>query len=52
MKPPPPYEDAVTFQFGDSPALADELLALVLAGATWCWTGKAGRPAPSKPPAC
>lgn len=33
MKPPPPYEDAVTFQFGDSPALADELLALVLAGA-------------------
>jgi uncharacterized protein YhfF len=32
MKPPAPYEDAVTFQFGDSPALADELLALVLAG--------------------
>ncbi len=32
MKPPAPYEDAVTFQFGDSPELADELLALVLAG--------------------
>ena len=28
-----PYENAVTFQFGDSPELADELLALVLAGA-------------------
>src|SRR3954452_5779252 len=26
------YSDAVTFAFGDSPALADELLALVLAG--------------------
>lgn len=33
MKPPAPYENAVTFQFGDSPELADELLALVLAGA-------------------
>lgn len=32
MKPPAPYQDAVTFQFGDSPELADELLALVLAG--------------------
>ena len=32
MKPPAPYENAVTFQFGDSPELADELLALVLAG--------------------
>lgn len=32
VKPPPPYENAVTFQFGDSPELADELLALVLAG--------------------
>lgn len=32
MKPPAPYEDAVTFQFGDSPELADALLALVLAG--------------------
>ncbi|PSH67156.1 MULTISPECIES: ASCH domain-containing protein [Phyllobacterium] len=29
---PDPYRDAVTFAFGDSPALADELLALVLAG--------------------
>ena len=28
-----PYENAVTFQFGDSPELADELLALVLSGA-------------------
>ncbi len=27
-----PYADAVTFSFGDSPGLADELLALVLAG--------------------
>jgi uncharacterized protein YhfF len=26
------YADAVTFRFGDSPELADELLALVLAG--------------------
>lgn len=33
MKPPAPYENAVTFQFGDSPKLADELLALVLSGA-------------------
>jgi len=32
MKPPAPYQNAVTFQFGDSPELADELLALVLAG--------------------
>lgn len=29
----PGYADAVRFSFGDSPALADELLALVLAGA-------------------
>ena len=28
-----PYADAVTFSFGDSPEMADELLALVLAGA-------------------
>lgn len=27
-----PYAGAVTFSFGDSPAMADELLALVLAG--------------------
>jgi uncharacterized protein YhfF len=27
-----PYADAVTFAFGDSPVMADELLALVLAG--------------------
>ena len=27
-----PYADAVTFRFGDSPELADELLALVLSG--------------------
>lgn len=33
LKPPAPYESAVTFQFGDSPELADALLALVLAGA-------------------
>ncbi len=29
---PPHYANAVTFSFGDSPELADELLALVLAG--------------------
>lgn len=29
---PPRYANAVQFSFGDSPALADELLALVLAG--------------------
>ncbi|ATU93395.1 ASCH domain-containing protein [Phyllobacterium zundukense] len=29
---PEQYRDAVTFAFGDSPTLADELLALVLAG--------------------
>jgi uncharacterized protein YhfF len=29
---PDQYRDAVTFAFGDSPVLADELLALVLAG--------------------
>ena len=28
-----PHADAVTFSFGDSPEMADELLALVLAGA-------------------
>ena len=32
MQLPEPYRDAVTFAFGDSPELADELLALVLAG--------------------
>ena len=30
--PLPQYANAVQFSFGDSPALADELLALVLAG--------------------
>jgi len=30
---PSQYADAVRFSFGDDPALADELLALVLAGA-------------------
>jgi uncharacterized protein YhfF len=29
---PEAYRDAVTFAFGDTPALADELLGLVLAG--------------------
>jgi uncharacterized protein YhfF len=29
---PDKYRDALAFSFGDSPALADELLALVLAG--------------------
>ena len=31
-----PYADAVTFAFGDNPALADELLALVLSGSEDC----------------
>jgi uncharacterized protein YhfF len=30
---PEPYRDAFRFAFGDNPALADELLALVLSGA-------------------
>lgn len=29
---PPQYADAVTFSFGDSPEMADDLLALVVAG--------------------
>lgn len=32
MTVPPEYRDAIRFSFGDSPALADELLGLVLAG--------------------
>ncbi len=32
MKDADPYAGAVTFSFGDSPEMADELLALVLAG--------------------
>lgn len=32
MRTDAPYADAVTFSFGDSPEMADELLALVLAG--------------------
>jgi len=32
MTLPPQYADAVTFSFGDSPELNDELLALVLSG--------------------
>jgi uncharacterized protein YhfF len=32
MALPPEYADAVTFSFGDTPELNDELLALVLAG--------------------
>ncbi|MEO1001170.1 MAG: ASCH domain-containing protein [Pseudomonadota bacterium] len=32
MRLPPHLEGAVTFAFGDTPPLADELLALVLAG--------------------
>jgi uncharacterized protein YhfF len=31
-QPAVPYASVVTFSFGDSPAMADELLALVLAG--------------------
>lgn len=32
MALPKEYADAITFSFGDSPAMADELLALVIAG--------------------
>jgi len=32
MSVPAEYRDAIRFSFGDSPALADELLGLVLAG--------------------
>lgn len=49
---PEPYRDAVTFAFGDSPELADELLALVLAGrktatcAALASFGEGGEPMP------
>ena len=52
MQLPEPYRDAVTFAFGDSPELADELLALVLAGrktatcAALASSGEAGEPMP------
>lgn len=32
MTVPPEYRDAIRFSFGDSPALADELLALAIEG--------------------
>ena len=32
MNLPPEYQNAISFQFGDSPELADELLELVLSG--------------------
>ncbi len=32
MNLPPEYQNAIRFQFGDSPELADELLGLVLSG--------------------
>ena len=39
MSLPERYRDAVTFSFGDTPELADELLALVIAG---CKTATCG----------
>ena len=48
---PEPYADAVTFSFGDTPELKDELLALVLAGEKTATCGalrdfEAGEPMP------
>ena len=43
--PPPGWEDLESFAFGDSPALADELLALVLDGGkrATCWDVRDGQ---------
>lgn len=52
MSVPAEYRDAIRFSFGDSPALADELLGLVLAGrkTATCGTlsqfGPGGEPMP------
>jgi uncharacterized protein YhfF len=47
---PDAYKDAVRFSFGDSPALADELLALVLAGAKTATCGALRDYGPGKEP--
>ncbi len=50
MKLPDVYAEAVRFSFGDSPALADELLALVLAGAKTATCGALRNFGPGKEP--
>jgi uncharacterized protein YhfF len=50
MTLPEVYADAVRFSFGDSPALADELLALVLAGAKTATCGALRDFGPGKEP--
>ncbi len=44
MTAPPEWQALPSFAFGDSPALADELLALVLAGGKTptCWDAREG----------
>ena len=46
--PPQPYAAAVTFSFGDSPEMADELLALVLEGRKTATCGRASDFGPGK----
>ena len=45
LKPPPDWKSLERFSFGDSPALADELLDLVLRGlkAGTCWAASEGQ---------
>lgn len=43
MTVPEHYRDAIRFSFGDGPALADELLALVLAGKKTATCGALGQ---------
>lgn len=47
---PPQYANAIQFSFGDSPALADELLALVLAGRKTATCGALRDYGPGKEP--
>lgn len=48
MTLPPQYANAITFSFGDSPTLADQLLALVLAGRKTATCGALRDYAPGK----
>lgn len=48
MAVPVAYEGAVTFAFGDTPAMADELLALVLEGRKTATCGRARDFGPGK----
>lgn len=48
MALPDKYKDAVTFSFGDNPRLADELLALVIAGQKTATCGAARDFGPGK----